>query len=60
MFQEIKASLQQLYLDRFDERGDAAHLLKPRAGNSILRPQNQHYLPDRESLTWHRQHHGFE
>jgi putative restriction endonuclease len=46
--------------DRFDERGDAAHLLKPRAGNSILSPQNQHYLPDRESLTWHRQHHGFE
>jgi putative restriction endonuclease len=46
--------------DRFDERGDTAHLLKPRAGNSILRPKNQHYLPDRESLTWHREHHGFE
>ncbi|MGA2608686.1 MAG: HNH endonuclease [Terriglobia bacterium] len=46
--------------DRFDERGDAAHLLKPRVGNSILRPQNQHYLPDRESLRWHRQRHGFE
>jgi len=46
--------------DRFDERGDAAHLLKPRAGSSILRPQNQHYLPDCESLRWHRQRHGFE
>ena len=45
--------------DRFDERGDAAHLLKPRAGNSVLRPTNEHYLPDRDSLKWHRQRHGF-
>lgn len=46
--------------DRFDERGDAAHLLKPRAGNSVIRPQNPHYLPDYEVLKWHRQRHGFE
>jgi putative restriction endonuclease len=46
--------------DRFDERGEAAHLLKPRAGNPILLPANQHYWPARESLTWHRQRHGFE
>ena len=44
----------------FDERGDAAHLLKPRAGNPILRPITQHHLPDRASLRWHRQRHGFE
>jgi putative restriction endonuclease len=46
--------------ERFDERGEAAHLLKPRAGNPILLPANQHYWPDRESLTWHRERHGFE
>ena len=46
--------------DRFDERGEAAHLLKPRAGSPIIRPANQHYWPDRDSLTWHRQRHGFE
>jgi putative restriction endonuclease len=45
--------------DRFDERGDAAHLLKLRASNSILRPLNQHYLPDPECLKWHRDRHGF-
>lgn len=45
--------------NRFDERGSAAHLLKPRAGSSILRPQSEHYLPDYESLKWHRQRHGF-
>jgi putative restriction endonuclease len=44
----------------FDERGDAAHLLKPRAGMPILRPKDQHHLPDRASLRWHRRHHGFE
>ena len=44
----------------FDERGEAAHLLKPRAGTQILRPKDQHHLPDRASLRWHRQRHGFE
>jgi putative restriction endonuclease len=44
----------------FDERGGAAHLLKPRAGTAILRPGNQHHLPDRELLRWHRQRHEFE
>jgi putative restriction endonuclease len=44
----------------FDERGDAAHLLKPRVGNPILRPINQHHMPDGAALRWHRQHHGFE
>ena len=33
--------------DRFNEKGAAAHLLKPRAGSAILRPANQHYWPDR-------------
>jgi predicted restriction endonuclease len=46
--------------DRFDERGEAAHLLKPRTGNKPLLPMNQHYWPDPESLRWHRQHHGSE
>jgi predicted restriction endonuclease len=26
--------------DRFDEKGEAAHLLKPRAGSLIIRPAN--------------------
>jgi putative restriction endonuclease len=44
----------------FDERGDAAHLLKPRAGSPIIRPANHLYWPDRDSLKWHRERHGFE
>lgn len=46
--------------NRFDERGDAANLLKPRAGNPVLRPPNPHYWPDQESLRWHRERHGLE
>jgi hypothetical protein len=30
---------------RFDERGEAAHLLKPRAGSPIVSPVNQHTGP---------------
>ncbi|MBM4044161.1 MAG: hypothetical protein FJ279_03535 [Planctomycetes bacterium] len=46
--------------DRFDEAGDASHLLKPRAGHPILLPTSKHYWPARECLKWHRQQHGFE
>lgn len=43
----------------FDESGEAAHLLKPRAGHEILLPANRSYWPAREFLEWHRQKHGF-
>jgi len=46
--------------DRFDERGEAAHLFKPRAGSPVIRPVNLHDWPDRDSLKRHRQRHGFE
>jgi len=46
--------------ERFDEAGDAGHLLKPRAGRKILLPANQSYWPAREFLAWHRQEHGFK
>ena len=44
----------------FDEQGDVAQLLKPRAGNPLLLPRNRHHWPEPLSLQWHRQHHGFE
>ena len=46
--------------DRFDEAGDAAHLLKPRLRQTILLPANRSYWPGREFLAWHRQEHGFK
>lgn len=44
----------------FDEAGEEAYLLKKMAGRKLLRPANLHFLPDPQSLTWHRQHHKFE
>lgn len=44
--------------DKFEEAGDAAHLLKARSGSDLLRPASSHYWPNRECLLWHRQHHG--
>jgi putative restriction endonuclease len=45
---------------RFDESGDAAYLLKPRANTLILLPRNKNFWPGHEFLTWHRRHHQFE
>lgn len=45
---------------KFDESGEQAHLLKPRAGHQILLPTNRHFLPDPDCLLWHRVHHKFE
>jgi len=44
---------------RFDEAGEPAHLLKPRAGTEILRPANHEYWPDQTCLQWHRERHRF-
>ena len=44
---------------RFDEAGEPAHLLKPRAGTEVLRPANPLFFPDHASLRWHRERHGF-
>jgi hypothetical protein len=45
---------------RFDEPGDAGHLLKPRAAEPILLPANRSYWPGHEFLAWHRHEHGFK
>lgn len=45
---------------KFEESGDHAHLLKPRAGCQILLPSNNHFLPNPDCLRWHRIHHKFE
>jgi putative restriction endonuclease len=44
---------------KFDEAGDFAHLLKPRANTPILLAANPLFLPDRACLRWHRERHGF-
>jgi putative restriction endonuclease len=44
---------------KFEESGEAAHLLKPRAGAEILRPIARHFWPDLEAIRWHRQTHHF-
>lgn len=43
----------------FDESGEAAYLLKPRAGGEILLPANRSLWPGLEFLAWHRARHGF-
>lgn len=45
---------------RFEEVGDDAYLLKKMAGREMLRPDNALYLPDQQSLAWHRRRHGFD
>lgn len=45
---------------RFEEVGEEAYLLKKMAGREVVRPANLHFLPDPQSLTWHRQHHKLE
>lgn len=42
---------------KFEETGDSAHLLKARANNTILLPQNPAYHPDKACLRWHRERH---
>ena len=44
---------------KFDESGEAAVLLKPRATTRILLPVNSLFHPDRACLRWHRERHGF-
>jgi putative restriction endonuclease len=44
---------------KFEESGEATHLLKPRAGKEILRPAHRQFWPDVECLRWHRQTHQF-
>lgn len=44
---------------RFDEAGDASHLLKPRNGAPLQLPRNDLFYPDRANLRWHREQHGF-
>lgn len=46
--------------DCFEEAGEEALLLKRMAGRELLRPANPHFLPDQESLVWHRRQHKFE
>jgi putative restriction endonuclease len=45
---------------RFEEAGEPAQLLKPRAGRSIHVPENSVFRPDAACLRWHRKRHGFE
>lgn len=45
-----------LVADReFDERGEIAHLLKPRANTELFLPADQHFWPDKNCLRWHRE-----
>ncbi len=46
--------------NRFVEAGEEAYLLKKMAGRELLRPQNDHYLPDQQCLAWHRRQHKFD
>ena len=44
---------------KFEEAGDAGHLLKPKAGTFIHLPANKLFYPDPARINWHREHHGF-
>lgn len=60
-FWSITNDLRVIVAERlFEEAGEEAYLLKKMAGRQLLRPANLHFLPDPQSLTWHRQHHKFE
>lgn len=41
--------------NRFDEAGNAAFLLKGRAGRQVQLPGNRDYWPDKTHLAWHRE-----
>ncbi len=45
---------------RFEEAGEEAYLLKKMAGRELLRPVDDHYLPDQQCLAWHRRQHKFD
>lgn len=45
---------------RFEEAGEPAQLLKPRADKRIHLPGNTLFHPDPICLRWHRERHGFE
>ncbi|MFH1043746.1 MAG: HNH endonuclease [Pseudomonadota bacterium] len=60
-FRSITSDLRVIVAEhRFEEVGEEAYLLKKMAGREMLRPANLHFLPDPQSLAWHRQHHKFE
>jgi putative restriction endonuclease len=42
-------------MNRFDEAGDAAYLLKRFAGHGLQLPSKRDYWPDKAHLAWHRQ-----
>jgi putative restriction endonuclease len=42
--------------NRFHEAGDAAFLLKRKAGQQIQLPGKRDYWPDKAHLAWHREH----
>jgi putative restriction endonuclease len=44
---------------KFDEAGDAVHLLRPRAGLRIHLPEHPLLVPDVACIRWHREHHDF-
>lgn len=46
--------------DRFEEMGPASYLLREFEHTQILPPDNPIHLPSRQSLAWHRAHHGFD
>jgi len=43
----------------FEESGSVANHLKPLVGTAVLLPENRAYLPDQDSLSWHREYHNF-
>lgn len=45
---------------RFDESGADELLLSSKANTKILLPGDPHFWPDKNYLTWHRKHHGFQ
>lgn len=60
-FWSITDSLRVIVAEnRFEEAGEQAYLLKRMVGREILLPVNPHFLPDPQSLAWHRRHHNFE
>lgn len=42
------------------ESGAREFLLSRKAGSRIFLPADRNFWPDKDHLTWHRQHHGFE
>lgn len=59
-FWSISDDYRVLVRDRlFDEAGAAELLLKPKAGQPVLLPNDRQCWPAPQSLDWHRRKHGF-